>query len=146
MFTEETAAVIVSYNPDMDVFGQLLTSLSTQCPAVVIDNGSSQDCIQSLKELAGNYAHVELLCSGDNMGIAHAQNTAANHILKTNTHVRYILMLDHDSIPDENMVGVLMDTFESLVDKKASQPCKTGLVMRGLLLTIVFARHANRNA
>lgn len=115
MFTEETAAVIVSYNPDMDVFGQLLTSLSTQCPAVVIDNGSSQNCIRSLEELAGNYAHVELLCSGDNMGIAHAQNTAANHILKTNTHVRYILMLDHDSIPDENMVGVLMNTFESLV-------------------------------
>lgn len=114
MFTEETAAVIVSYNPDMEVFGQLLSSLNTQCLAVVIDNGSSPDCIQSLEKLIKKHEHAELLCSADNMGIAHAQNTAASHILKTNTTARYILMLDHDSIPAEDMVGVLTNTFELL--------------------------------
>ena len=116
MFTEKTAAVIVSYNPDMDVFVQLLTSLSTQCPAVVVDNGSSPDCVRSLEELIASYEHVELLCSGHNMGIAHAQDTAASHALKTNPSVRYILMLDHDSIPAEDMVDVLMSTFESLLE------------------------------
>lgn len=116
MFTEEVAAVVVSYNPDPDIFRQLLSSLEKQCHAVIIDNGSSTECVQTLEDILDGYEHADLLQSPDNLGIARAQNTAIEHAIENYPTVSKILLLDHDSIPSDNMVASLEQTFKSLED------------------------------
>ena len=114
MYTEETVAVIVSYNPDIEVFQQLLTSLESQCPAIIIDNGSNPDSLQNIQAAVKRHGNATLINSGENLGIAHAQNTAIKHILGHKSSVRFALMLDHDSIPEDGMVTSLIKTYDYL--------------------------------
>ena len=110
-FSDETVAVIVTYNPDLDTVRQALVSLSAQCAAVIIDNGSSESLILRLKSLASEFGSAELICLEENMGIAFAQNRAINHIIAMRTGVNFTILLDHDSIPDSRMVSSLEQTF-----------------------------------
>ena len=112
-----TVAVIVSFNPDLIVLRKILVSLTAQCPVVIIDNGSSQSTLVSLDQLVQNMNSVELVKLNENMGIAQAQNTAIRHITENNTAAKYILTLDHDSIPPGDMISCLETTFETLGDE-----------------------------
>jgi len=109
-----TAAVIVSFNPDLDIFREILAALSGQCAVVIADNGSSQPALSALGELIQGMDSVELLALHDNMGIAHAQNTAIRHITENHTAIKYVLTLDHDSIPPGNMIRCLENTIEDI--------------------------------
>jgi len=111
----KTTAVVVSFNPDPEIVEQMLIALQAQCHTVIIDNGSSQSSLFALQELAAGFRDVDVLCLEENSGIAHAQNVAINHIIDTRSNSRYILLLDHDSIPDSGMVSTLEETFEALV-------------------------------
>ncbi len=117
MFTDEVAAIVVSYDPTPEVFRQLILSLERQCHTVVIDNGSSAECVQFLESMLDGHKYIDLLPSPANMGIAHAQNTAIKHAFKKHPSVSKILLLDHDSIPSDNMVESLVQTFASLENK-----------------------------
>ncbi len=110
-FSEDTVAVIVTYNPDTDTIRQTLASLSNQCATVIIDNGSREPLVSSLEVLASESDSVELICLEKNMGIAYAQNRAINQIIKTRTGIIYTMLLDHDSIPDRTMVSSLEEAF-----------------------------------
>jgi rhamnosyltransferase len=110
-FSDDTVAVIVTYNPDIDTIRQMLASLSGQCPVVIIDNGSRDALVSSLEVLASESDSVELICLENNSGIAFAQNHAISHIIKTRAGVRFTMLLDHDSIPDRTMVSSLEETF-----------------------------------
>jgi rhamnosyltransferase len=110
-FSDETIAVIVTYNPDTDTIRQILASLSDQCATVIIDNGSREPMVVRLKSLVTESGPAELICLERNMGIAHAQNRAINHIIKTHTGVIFTMLLDHDSIPGREMVSSLEAAF-----------------------------------
>lgn len=112
-----TVAVIVSYNPDLIILRKILASLTAQCPIVIIDNGSSQSTLVSLGQLVQNMNSVELIKLPENLGIAQAQNTAIRHITENNTAVKYILTLDHDSIPPGDMINCLETTFETIEEQ-----------------------------
>lgn len=112
-----TAAVIISFNPDLNILRETLASLARQCPVVIADNGSSPSLLSSLSELAEGMEHVELLALHENEGIAHAQNTGIKHIDGNDTAIKYILMLDHDSIPPGDMVTSLEKTFEGIEEQ-----------------------------
>ncbi|MDX1696670.1 MAG: glycosyltransferase family 2 protein [Thiohalobacterales bacterium] len=114
MFTREAAAVIVTYNPDIGVFGQLLTALDTQCHAVIVDNGSTPDVLEAIDALLERHGHAELIRCGQNLGIAHAQNRAIRSVLDNHPAVRLVLLLDHDSIPEAGMIATLMRTHDTL--------------------------------
>lgn len=95
-------AVIVTFNPNTENLQQTLLALQRQTRAVVVvDNGSDLDIQNWLRGQAVK-APIELILLGQNMGIAHAQNTgiqwAIGHAF---THV---LMMDQDSIPGLDMV------------------------------------------
>ena len=117
MFTEEVAAIIVSYNPDMEVFRQLLSSIKKQCHAVVIDNGSSAEHIRVLEDMLVDHENTDLLLFPENMGIARAQNIAIKRAVKNYPSVSKVLLLDHDSIPSDNMVTCLETTFETVEEQ-----------------------------
>lgn len=110
-FSQDTVAIIVSFNPDTDTVRKALQSLSSQCATVIVDNGSGADVLSRLKEVADGFESTELICLEDNLGIACAQNRAINHVIQTRDAARYSLLLDHDSIPGPGMVSCLEQTF-----------------------------------
>jgi rhamnosyltransferase len=109
-----TAAVIISFNPDLTIIREVLASLAGQCRTIIVDNGSAQPVLSSLINLVRNKNSVEVIALYDNTGIAHAQNTAIRHATENHPEIRYILTLDHDSIPPGNMVACLETTFETI--------------------------------
>ena len=120
-----TTAVIVSFNPDLDILQEILVSLAGQCPVVIVDNGSSPAVLSSLEERVKGMEHAELIALHENAGIAHAQNTAIEHISGNITASEYVLTLDHDSIPPEEMVAILEKTFKS-VERQGIQVAAIG--------------------
>ena len=109
-----TVAVIVSFNPDLIILRKIVSSLTAQCRVVIIDNGSSQSTLLSLNELVASMDPVEMIKLNENMGIAHAQNAAIRHITEKDTAIKYIVTLDHDSIPPSDMINCLETTFETI--------------------------------
>jgi len=77
---------------------------------MLVDNGSSADRLQWLRELAG--PGIRLIELGSNKGIAAAQNVGlAQARLAGCSHV---LLLDHDSVPAASMVAELQRALASL--------------------------------
>lgn len=99
-------AIVVTYNPE-DVTS-LLVALASQCETVVVvDNGS------------GNNADVQASCEAaqavyigleENLGIAAAQNVGIEWAREHGAN--YVLLMDHDSMPADDMVALLLEAVE----------------------------------
>src|SRR5476649_938630 len=100
-------AVIVTHHPDLSVLWQLLVSIARQTQEVIlVDNGSSAECVEALAKFAGGSPHRHLIAKPDNQGIAAAQNQGIG--LSMALGCTHILLLDHDSIPTDTMVEQLL--------------------------------------
>lgn len=100
-------AVVVTYNPS-DV-RPLLAALTPQCAhTIVVDNGSRE---RAPIEAACSGAGAELCALGDNLGIAVAQNRGIERALEL--EATHILLMDHDSLPEPDMVERLLAAFET---------------------------------
>lgn len=91
-------AIVVTYNPDLDVLRRLLKALESQLDSIVIvDNASSQqDKIATLADGITCYLLPSNLGLGKahNLGIEFAKSRASTHVL----------LLDQDSLPDQGML------------------------------------------
>ncbi|CAE6845189.1 glycosyltransferase family 2 protein [Paraburkholderia domus] len=100
------AAIIVTYNPDvMTIATQVAVFSRSGQHVVIVDNGSMQEVRADLDELARRTGS-DFVALGENRGIAAAQNRGID-VAKL-WGADYVLLLDHDSIPDEAMVGRLV--------------------------------------
>lgn len=99
-------AVVVTYQPDMEIFHVLLRSLAPQVNAIcVVDNSADESIGLSLPEV-GCFADIYIKRLGENLGLAAAQNFGMEWAMENGgTH---ILLLDQDSIPQEGMVDDLL--------------------------------------
>ncbi|MBT9142998.1 MAG: hypothetical protein DDT29_01397 [Dehalococcoidia bacterium] len=104
----EICAVVVTYNPD-ESFEENLEQLRRQTGGVVIvDNGSQPTCLQRLKTIAKSQ-DIEIIFNGINLGIAAALNIGVQAASKSGFH--WVLTMDQDSFPLENMVGILIRAY-----------------------------------
>lgn len=100
-------AVVVTYQPSLEVLEQLLDALVPQVASVVmVDNGSYSNLAERTSE-HNTYA-VELLQLGENRGIAAAQNIGIEWA--RNRGAEFVLLMDQDSIPAPDMVEELLST------------------------------------
>lgn len=99
-----TTAIIVTYQPALDVLAQLLACLSPQVDTVlIVDNGSAEPIDTWSAALPAAPHHVISL--GENQGIAEAQNAG---IRWASQHgATHVLLMDQDSLPAPNMVETL---------------------------------------
>ena len=106
-------AVIVTYQPELEILEQLLDALVTQVESIVIvDNASHVDL-----ELWNNQrltSSVKVLLLGENRGIAAAHNLGIQWAL--NRGAGFVLLMYQDSIPAPDMVQKL--TFALLAADK----------------------------
>lgn len=101
------ACVIVTLNPDVAQFRRVLdASLSQSAAVIVVDNGSSHKFSAYLTDRAIAASGMRVLLLGSNRGIAAALNLgiAEAKILKA----EFVLLLDHDSIPDAGLLDGLL--------------------------------------
>ena len=112
-------AVVVTYEPDLDVLDQLLASLVPQLQQIVIiDNGSRVDLSDWSKRC--DRSVIEVRCLGENLGIATAQNVGIQWARERGA--KFVLLMDQDSIPAPNMIEKLMEASERHPDAAAVGP------------------------
>ncbi|MEP7457176.1 glycosyltransferase family 2 protein [Phyllobacterium sp. SB3] len=112
-------AIIVSYNPDLDGLKSLLGAVIPQVGKLLIIDNGSKDSLKSW--LAALYPAVDLEDLGQNYGIAKAQNVG---IAKAKVHgAGYVLLLDQDSIPAQDMVSALLSAAEAQLAKGNRLAC-----------------------
>lgn len=107
---EQVGAGIVSYNPEMTRLKENVDGIIDQVERLVfVDNGSKN--IDEIKKEYGSNPKIEIICNGENRGIA----AALNQIMDWGEEkgYRWVLTLDQDSIPLPGMVeemGKYLDT------------------------------------
>ena len=108
----EVCAVIVTYNPDLEVLDRLLERLVAQVSEIVIvDNGSTRDIGAWLDEK--QRPGCELQALGVNRGIAAAQNIGIELAIKRDAS--YVILFDQDSLPGTDMIARLVGAAEMLL-------------------------------
>lgn len=94
-------AVVVTYKPELKALRRLLDTLVPQVESVVIvDNGSSDNLAALGKQ--GSATAVEVLCLGENRGIATAQNVGIQWA--RDRGAEFVLLMDQDSAPPSDLV------------------------------------------
>ena len=120
--SDNTAAIVVSYHPEIDQLDRLFSELKMQVEEiVVVDNGSSPEAISWLFRQSLEF-RVHLLSLGDNFGIGFAQNRGIELAIDRG-HQRFLL-LDQDSLPESGMVVAL----ERVLDELVQSGIKVGAV------------------
>lgn len=112
-------AVVVTYQPTLEIFEQLLDALVPQVTSVVVvDNGSHSDLAawNSERDIRG----IELLRLGENRGIADAQNVGIQWA--RNREAEFVLLMDQDSIPAPDMAEKLISAISEQPSPAAAGP------------------------
>ncbi len=106
-FSHRTVAITVTYNPDIDILAKQFDALSTQCHVVIVDNASMDDARSDLAAYIDGSVRIESILLDENIGISSAQNLGIAYIREKLPETDYILLLDHDSIPDVQLIRTL---------------------------------------
>lgn len=105
-----TYAIVVTYYPDLISLSALFKSLQLQVDyIVVIDNGSPTMVVRQLDDLASTHG-CSLIHNDLNRGIAEALNQGI--AIARRAAAKFVLLLDQDSLPADNMVGFLRAAFD----------------------------------
>lgn len=101
-------AVIVTFHPNFKELIQLLKAVSNQVNQVVVVDNTPPPNVLSLNNLQIP-DNVHLVTLGDNYGIAYALNKGI--AWSESMGANYVLLLDQDSVPNEQMVDKLLANF-----------------------------------
>lgn len=104
-------AVVVTHNPSPQDLLMLLNALVGQVDRiVVVDNASDLDIRQLASKVTTE--KIELVVMPENLGLAAAQNIGLR--MTQASAVPYAILFDQDSIPDPDMVGILLNSLIEL--------------------------------
>jgi rhamnosyltransferase len=114
-----TFAVVVTFRCELDRLAVQFERLLSQVERIVwVDNGSGVDLQPWLDQWPADRVHPVWLAQ--NHGIGYGQNSGIEWALEHGaTHV---LLMDHDSLPGEDMVGTLMEALQARPDAAAVGP------------------------
>lgn len=105
------SAIIVTYQPDLMVLGAVINAVLPQVSSViVVDNGSSENICEWVSAIQVEKIHcisVEI-----NLGIGAAQNIGIRWVREHGE--KFVLLMDQDSIADDDMVSKLLTAYYSL--------------------------------
>lgn len=105
--------IIVLYNPNLSIFEKVLNSISNQVDLIFIADNSP---IQIDEKLIGNNRRILYKKMSGNIGIAAAQNIGIKYF--TGLNFTHVIFLDQDSIPETNLISLLVEDLNYLLEKK----------------------------
>ena len=107
---DRVCAIVVTHQPDCDGIARQLVALRRQVERVLIVDNASDDAIRKqLRQIAASPA--QLIELPENIGVGAAHNIGIRTAKKSGCS--HVLLLDHDSVPDEVMVDHLLDGLRS---------------------------------
>ena len=101
-------ALVVTYTPDINELNSLILSLKPQVSRIVVCNNSEDELVLDDKSVLVFNFH-------DNLGVAKAQNIGMEWAF--NNGAEFVLQMDQDSIPNDDMVEELLKAYEELTLK-----------------------------
>jgi rhamnosyltransferase len=112
---ENICAVIVSYFPDEGFLSRVSQVRSQVGHVLIVDNGSDPTAFAVVKDALKKEAEADIIQNPCNLGIAKALNQGIDWA-QENGFV-WVLLLDQDSTPFQDMVLKLMNVYEEFPDK-----------------------------
>ncbi len=108
----QTGAVIITYNPQLSDLEILVTNImATVKMVVLVDNGSAN--IEEIKDFTSRFPNARVILLGENKGIGFAQNRGIEMVFADES-MEGVVMFDHDSHPEPDMITVLSNEYERL--------------------------------
>ena len=107
MSSKELTVVIVTFKSEVKIF-ECLRSISNQADIIVVENSKNYEL---KKELENKFSNLRCILSGENLGYA-----AANNIGLRQVKTKYALVLNPDTILDENAIQRFLRSTEKLKD------------------------------
>jgi len=101
-------AILIAYNPDIEELHQAVDRLKAQVDVVVVCNNSNDDMVFEDK-------NVKFFNFEGNLGIAKAQTIGMKWAFENGAD--FVLQMDQDSIPSENLVSNLLSCYLELENK-----------------------------
>lgn len=105
--------VIVTYNVGDSFRNNIDKIKKVVSEIIVVDNGSNEKTINMLREIENDFTLISL---GENKGIAYALNKGIECGLEKGC--KWILTLDHDSIPKKDMLDKMLEVYSSLSEEE----------------------------
>lgn len=107
-------AIIVSFHPDHTLLASIHVILPQVTAVVVVDNGSAAEELIEVEHLTNRHESLTLLKLDQNFGLAYAQNKGIEWALAHD--FQFVLILDQDSLPAEDMVPTLLTASQQLTE------------------------------
>jgi len=112
IYWKKVCAIIVTWNIGDQFLPNFRAVVHQVAKIVIIDNGSDTQTVLMLGNIKKQYPDkVEIIYNTINEGIGVAQNQGLDIALQTG--FEWILLLDHDSRPEQDMVEILLTAFYS---------------------------------
>lgn len=112
--SQDVCAIAVTYHPDSDFSTRIRRILPQVRALVIVDNGSGEAELQMLRELAANPS-ITLVSNAENLGVARALNIGVQRAAASGNS--WVLLLDQDSVVDDDMVQTLFAALGSFPDR-----------------------------
>lgn len=106
----KVAAIIVSYNPDSNLFDSINLLLNQVEKVIIVDNGSKEKHVKYIKSI--NEDKIEIILNKENLGIATALNIGVRKALENG--YEWILTMDQDSKASPDMVKKMFNVYNSI--------------------------------
>ncbi|AFX99346.1 glycosyl transferase 2 family protein [Candidatus Endolissoclinum faulkneri L2] len=109
-------SVVVSHDPDTRLNDVLKSALAQSAKVILVDNASAKNVRQNLHEWIIADPGLMIIENTTNLGIAAAQNHGLE--IARAAGADWILLLDDDSVPADDMVIKLLDAWRSMASDR----------------------------
>jgi rhamnosyltransferase len=119
MVEQNVASIMVTYNPESDVIGNVKSIISSCVHLVIVDNGSSKETKEYLKSIE-NESKVTIIYYAKNMGLGHALNEGIRFILQSKelSYINWIATFDQDSKVENDYFIKMLNSYEKFNNKE----------------------------
>ncbi len=116
-YSPKICAIIVSWNPFPSDVTRCVENLAPQVDKIIYsDNGSKKETKKLLEGLKTKNPKIECIWNGENLGIATALNRGVAQAKAEGAD--WVLTLDHDSVPEKDMVKKMLAAYADLPEKE----------------------------
>lgn len=105
----DVCAVLVTHRPDLTMLAEALAALMPQVGALVLVDNATRD--PAFRDFCAERAALHLLPLPENRGLAYALNAGIQRA-RALSQIRYVLLMDQDSVADAGMVCALRAALE----------------------------------
>lgn len=105
------AVVTVTFHPDLQKLGAQLMALPADASLFIVDNASDREELEGIRQLVASRPKTVLLEHTENLGLAAATNSGAEHARGQVEPYDFLLLMDQDSEPEPGAIEDLISAF-----------------------------------